>query len=246
MFRFVFILILLTTTLFAGQYDDSSSDSLHREFGSKFDYVFQIEGVYHDNKPFTGSAVAIDHNNILTAAHIVENHKECFVINKDKKKFKLIKVIKHPDFKEENLGFADIAIAYSAESFNLQTYPLLYNHQDEISKACSIAGYGMAGTFSGTKLIFDNKIRGGTNTIDGLDRDMIICSVSKKTDKDYTNLEYLIAPGDSGGGLFIDSKLAGINSCVVVTKNENKIKIKEESGHTRISKFVDWIQKNKQ
>jgi hypothetical protein len=236
--------LLLFSSVLGGQKHDSSPDSLYLEKGKNFNYVFKIEGTYQNGQIFYGSAVAIDDHNVLTAAHIIENYKECFVVKGDKK-FRLTNLKQHPEFIEENVGHFDIAIGHSEQSFNFKDYPELHKNEDEVGKQCFIAGYGSFGTFSNANLIYDHKIRAGSNTIDGIDRDMLICSVSKKTDIDCTDLEYLIASGDSGGGLFINSKLAGINSCVVVTKDDNKIKIKEESGHTRISKFIDWIESNR-
>ena len=55
-------------------------------------------------------------------------------------------------------------------------------------------------------------------------------------------MEFLISPGDSGGGLFIDSKLAGIHSGVIEDKpNKGKSKYGAVSLHTRISTYYDWI-----
>jgi hypothetical protein len=55
-------------------------------------------------------------------------------------------------------------------------------------------------------------------------------------------MEFLIASGDSGGGLFIDQKLAGINSCVMTTDGHTDSNHNDESGHTRISQHINWIE----
>ena len=70
---------------------------------------------------------------------------------------------------------------------------------------------------------------------------MLVCSASVHSDKNITKMEFLIASGDSGGGLFIDNKLAGINSCVMAVDRSPQSKYNEESGHTRVSKFLGWI-----
>ena len=74
---------------------------------------------------------------------------------------------------------------------------------------------------------------------------MLLCSPSRYGAKDHTVLEYMIGSGDSGGGLFIEGKLAGINSCVMAVERSPMSKYGEESGHTRVSKFIDWIEKSK-
>jgi hypothetical protein len=74
--------------------------------------------------------------------------------------------------------------------------------------------------------------------VDGIFNHMLICSL-KHGQK--TSLEFLISHGDSGGGLFIDSKLAGINSCVFAEDKSLNSDINDESGHTRISINKKWI-----
>jgi len=59
-------------------------------------------------------------------------------------------------------------------------------------------------------------------------------------------LEGLIAPGDSGGGLFITTStgtyLAGVNSFVGSDFGPPRSVYGNFSGHTRVSAFSDWIE----
>src|SRR5208283_4095111 len=61
-------------------------------------------------------------------------------------------------------------------------------------------------------------------------------------------LEGLIAPGDSGGGLFITTStgtyLAGVNSFVGSDSNLPNSMYGNFSGHTRVSAYSDWIEAN--
>ena len=68
---------------------------------------------------------------------------------------------------------------------------------------------------------------------------MIVCSVQGT--KNQTSLEYLIGHGDSGGGLFIDKKLAGIHSCIYTGDGKLDSSYKDYSAHTRISIHKNWI-----
>ena len=58
-------------------------------------------------------------------------------------------------------------------------------------------------------------------------------------------MEYLIAPGDSGGGLFIDlgagPMLAGVHSFGASFDGITDSDYGDISGHTRVSKFTGWI-----
>jgi hypothetical protein len=241
---FVMLQCFIVTFIYAGTIDPNVPDERYVEYGSKFKYIGSLCGVYKDGKYFCGSAVAIDDFNIITAAHVVNGAKNC-IFKLDKKVYWIEKIIIHKDFEDGNFGFADIAIGHAEKSIGLDFYPPLYEDSDEKSKVCCMAGYGFTGTFISGATIYDNKKRGGSNIIDRTEKDILICSPSKSSDKTYTSLEFLTAYGDSGGGLFIDGKLAGIHSCIIAKKNKPTSKYDEESGHTRISKFIDWIRENK-
>ena len=51
----------------------------------------------------------------------------------------------------------------------------------------------------------------------------------------------LIGHGDSGGGLFIDKKLAGIHSCIYTGDGKLDSSYKDYSAHTRVSLHKPWI-----
>jgi Trypsin/PEP-CTERM motif len=59
------------------------------------------------------------------------------------------------------------------------------------------------------------------------------------------NLEYLVAPGDSGGGLFLDvegeMKLAGVTSYISSVDFNTNCDYGDLAGFIRVSQFVDWI-----
>lgn len=246
MIRILFLLLFCYSSLYAGTIDPNVPDSKYIQNASSLDYVVEIEGKCQDNSLFYGSAVLIDDHNFITAAHVVENYKSC-KISINRNAFVVARVISHPDFKHEKVGFADIAIGYSNKSFKLKTYPSLYNDNQEQNKICVIAGYGMTGKFNTENklLVFDRKKRAGSNVVDDIENDTLICVQTNRGENNYTNMEFMIASGDSGGPLFIDDKLAGINSVLTVVKSELEERNRVESAHTRISKFVKWIQENK-
>lgn len=239
----ILITIILSASLFAGTRDPSTPDNKYVEYGSKFHYVLSICGIYEDNGLFCGSAVAISPRIILTAAHVVKNSKHCGISINDSDVIIVDKIICHKDF-NGNFGEADIAICYLSENLKLDFYPSLYEKNDEIGKLCCISGHGLAGTFKTGQIMSDGKRRAGSNKIDSISKDLLICTPSDLRCVDRTSLEYIIASGDSGGGLFIDGKLAGINSCVMSVGKAPMSIYGDEAGHTRISKFLPWILEN--
>lgn len=244
--KLLLLLGCLSIPSYAGTIDPSIPDSQYTEYGSKFNCVVRVGGIVKENDKelmFYASGVAIDDHHVLTAAHVVKGCKECFILIKDQKYF-LSEVTIHKDFEKE-FGAGDIALGYSEESFDLDFYPSLYDTDDEVGKICSISGYGLTGTFNTGAIKLDDKKRAGSNIIDRTFSDVIVCNPSRRHEKGYTELEFFIASGDSGGGLFINNKLAGINSFIMVEGRSPKGIYGEESCHTRISKFVEWIKENK-
>lgn len=226
---------------FAGTIDPSAKDEDHIEYAEGFPCVVEILGMCKcgGEHEFHASAVAISSNWVLTAAHVVDGTKSPYVKIGDKK-FPANKVLVHENFKEDNLGYADIALCRCEGDFGLAFYPELYEDKDEVSKVASMAGYGMTGTFSEGSKKSDKRKRAGSNIVAGSERDVLVCNLSDRR----TRMEFLIAPGDSGGGLFIGKRLAGINSFVSAADGKTDSDYGDESAHTRVSKFVEWIRKN--
>lgn len=236
----------LSIPSYAGTIDPSIPDSQYTEYGSKFNCVVRVGGIVKENDKelmFYASGVAIDDHHVLTAAHVVKGCKECFILIKDQKYF-LSEVTIHKDFDVE-FGMGDIAIGYCEQKIGLDFYPQLYHNDDEVGKVCSISGYGLNGTFLTGATKSDDRRRAGSNMIESVFKDTIVCNPSRKNEKGYTSLEFCIASGDSGGGLFIDGKLAGINSFIMVSNRSPDGRYGEESCHTRVSKFIGWIRDNK-
>jgi hypothetical protein len=221
-----------------GTIDPNTPDEKYIEFGTKFDCVYEICGQYENSNLFCASAVAIDPHWVLTAAHVVSGAKIC-VVHKDDKKYLVHAILPHEDFEENKLGKNDIALCYLDEKLDLSFYPELYDNNDEVGKICTISGYGRTGTFNTGGKISDSKRRAGSNKIDYIDRDLLICTPSLLN---KTTLEFIISYGDSGGGLFIGNKLAGINSCVLADDKKPDSTYGDEGGHTRISQFIPWIK----
>jgi hypothetical protein len=234
----VLLFLCLFGTAFAGTIDPNIPDQKYIDYAKDFHCVLKLCGNRKDGVYYCASAVAISPNWVLTAAHVVQPAESVYVSIIDKK-IKLNKIIWHKDFEENNFGFCDIALGYTKEDIGLNFYPKIYEENDEVGKVCSIAGWGVTGNFQTGSHTSDGKRRAGSNKIDGTDKNLLLCSpsITKKT-----SLEFLISHGDSGGGLFIDGKLAGINSCVMASDKKTDSNYSDESGHTRLSLFKPWIE----
>jgi hypothetical protein len=238
----LFILIAIISNIASsGTIDPNTPDSKYLEYAKKFTYVGKLCGKTNGGLSYCGSAVAIRPKVILTAAHVVKDTKSCF-ITINNKELCVSKVIYHTGFDDNKFGYNDIAIGFTDKDIELDFYPSLYEEEDELGKVCCLSGFGISGTFLTGAEIGDGKQRAGSNKIDYIDRHLLMCSATKGSGR--TSLEFLIASGDSGGGLFIDGKLAGINSCVISEGKSITLKstYQTESGHTRVSQFIKWIK----
>ena len=240
------VAILLVFTPFcvqAGTIDPAVPDSKYVEYGEKYECVLPIMGVMGDqlNSQFRASCVVINENYILTAAHVVQNTISQHVIYKGKAYPVAICAV-HIKYDTKIMGKHDIALGRLQRPIKLDFYPDLYEKRDEVDKVCGISGYGFNGDFNSgsTASNFNNKRRAGSNIIDAINDNCLTFSVHTEP---KTTLEFLIAVGDSGGGLFIDKKLAGINSYVYATDGKSNSDFGDVGCSTRISDYVEWINK---
>jgi hypothetical protein len=245
--RFVILIVAGSKLAMAGTTDPSTPDSKYVEFGKQFPAVARLRSVTlltnnetGESKPTFqyGSAVIIKPNWILTAAHVVHGADEHVVIKDDDSKFPLQYVVVHKDFKDDDIGFHDLALGYSSKSFELPFYSPLYTKSDELGKAATIAGYGLHGTFHNGAYNSDGKKRAGHNRIDSAERAVLVATPSRAN---RFPLEFVIAPGDSGGGMFIGNELAGINSFLMAVDKKPDGTYGDEAAFTRVSLYVDWI-----
>jgi V8-like Glu-specific endopeptidase len=238
----ILLQLLYSSLVFAGTIDPNVKDDKYIEYGKKHTCILRLIGTDKDNKNILGSCVVIKPNIILTAAHLAQRAKESKVIIEDTKNSSVISYIYPTEYLEDtwNGNGYDIAVGIIETDIEIEYYPQLYDKYDEVGKIVSVGGYGVTGTFDTGLGISDGQRRAGSNIIQQIEEDILVCSVKDQP----TSLEFLIAPGDSGGGLFIEQKLAGINSIIftyggIPPKSDRNT----FSGHTRISKHKDWIEK---
>jgi hypothetical protein len=241
------ILLGLSCPARSGTRDPNTPDSKHLEYGSKHECVVPVKGkmLIKDKSgedvevTASGSGVIIRKRYVLTAAHVVQKTKNPYILLNGKKI--LIEDVIIPNlFKEEKTGPYDIALCRLEKDAIIDFYPELYEKDNEIGKLCSLAGWGMHGTWTTGTIYDDDKRRAGSNYVDPIMFcGMMVCSVQDKSKR--TSLEFLIGHGDSGGGLFIDKKLAGIHSCIYTGDGNLDSSYKDYSAHTRVSLHKPWI-----
>lgn len=239
--KYIKLLIVFTAIIFShnspsvsGLIDPNVGDDKYISYAEDFVYIGRVYGITKTDEPYSASCVAIDDNIILTAAHVFDDAKTILVLINNKN-LSVSESIPHPEFKRGKLGLNDIAVCKTSESIDLDWYPGLYTEKNETNKVCCLSGFGVTGTFLTGPVNSDGVRRAGSNKINQIENGVLICDLSTKENK--TSLEFFISPGDSGGGLFIDNKVAGIHSYVTSYKPS----LRSTSAHTRISDHVKWV-----
>ena len=270
--RSVTILLCITVaaaSALAGTIRHDVSDQLYLDEGAKYGSVGQVYTGSH-----YGSGILIHPNWAVTAAHVVENVSSVsFELNGTD--YAAESWVVHPNWDSANLlngydigliGFGNNDIAAISGINPAQRY----TDTKEIGQNGVLAGFGATGdgqtgytSFSGDS----QPRRAGWNVIDtayknrGKNGDRILLvdfdNPAGATGDDGNNygsaepldLEFLIAPGDSGGGLFLDSNadgtgdlLAGIHSFLWGRlDNQSDADYDDVAGITRLTYFNEWI-----
>jgi hypothetical protein len=131
----------------------------------------------------------------------------------------------------------------------------LYSGTNEDWQVGNYVGFGNTGTgLTGQIDRTYNTKRAGQNMVGlgnrlGYSNDILVSDFddprSVNPSEPWTNplnLEYQLARGDSGGGLFIGGLLAGVNSFITSQNNQRLADYGDISGATRVSSHSNWIR----
>jgi secreted trypsin-like serine protease len=151
----------------------------------------------------------------------------------------------------------DIALVQLSSAVTGIAPAVRYTGANELGALATSVGFGKTGTGVTGAITFDGKKRAGQNVVDRFyssQNNRILLSdfdnPANAADNAFGssvagNLEYLIAPGDSGGGLFLDfgqgPLLAGVHSFGSAVDGLVDSDYGDRSGHTRVSVFNSWI-----
>ena len=250
----------------AGVIRDDRSDSLYIEKAANA--LYSSVGQFKSFGPagnFLASGTIISNNWVLTAAHVVDGDPRLeFYI--DGIPYTAVSSIAHSKWDGDISKGYDIALVEFGVDFTAMGYDpaALYEGSNEIGKVSTAVGYGTTGTGDTGVVCGDDCFplvkRAGDNMIDavlstrGRSNRVLLTDFDNPSDPSDSSwgsaipldLEYLIAPGDSGGGLFIEefgeTFLAGVHSfgwgILDTDPNSN---YGDAAGHTRVSSFTGWI-----
>lgn len=205
---------------------------------------------------FTASGTLLGSTWVLTAAHVVQN-----VTTMD---FRIDGILRqasgwivHPKYGNNLSSGYDLALVQLSAAINTVTPATRYRNSVRPGMVATFVGYGMGGdgidgstTPTGTKLA-------GMNVIDGLDARKRVAiidfdgpvtsdrSLNRSGSPVPLDLEYMIAPGDSGGGMYIETPggpmLAGLHSYGLDLNGNFLDDYGDQTGHTLLFPLNGWI-----
>lgn len=250
------------------------SDDLYLDLASNanYDSVGLVRWT-ESGASYQGSGTYLGDGWVLTAAHVADGtdylgggniNWEFTVAGQT---YTADEFVVHPDWASSEgdlTAGVDIALVQLTSDPIGVTPAVVYDEFDEDQYTATLVGYGSTGTgVSGYAANSSGEKRAGENTIDAFGGDRQVRGYSDTiafTDFDEPgsrsnnqlgsgtplDLEYMTAPGDSGGGLFIDvdgvAYLAGVTSFGLAFDGHVDSDYGDLGGYVRTSMFIDWIE----
>ena len=212
--------------------------------------AYDAVGTFVDTGGYTGCGILIAPDWVLTAGHVTDIASSgTFTV--DGNSYSADQLVTDPAWTGNVFAGGDFGLAHLSTPVTSVTPVMLYTGSAEFGQVATWVGYGFTGTgLTGYQTSLGNQKRAFQNTIDrNFGNPSVLIGSSFENPLTFANaqpLEGCVAPGDSGGGVFIsiDSQdyLAVVISFVTATNGTvANSSYGDLSGAGRVSAAIPWI-----
>lgn len=226
---------------------DDVPDSDYVALGN--DPAFASVGTFVNSWGYTGCGILIAPGWVLTAAHLF-TAASSGTFTLDGTPYASTQLFTDPGWDGNASDGSDFGLVHLSSSITSIPPPSLYTGSSLLGQTATFVGYGLTGTGLTGYTTLDGQKRGFQDVVDVNNPDFGNTNfVFGATFDSPTNgalpLEGCVAPGDSGGGVFVTDGsqyyLAGVISFVAATDGNANSSYSDISGFDSISAAMPWI-----